>query len=71
MQKRAELDWVGCVLRDVITFLAENNMFDSASMLSAVAAHIEDERKRQKPDPTVVDVVHAELFRSTATRRVS
>lgn len=59
------------MLRDVITFLAENNMFDSSNMLSAAAAHIEDEMKRQKPDPTVVDVVHAELFRFTATRRVS
>lgn len=71
MKKRAELDWIGYVLRDVVTFLAENNMFDSAKMLSVAAAHIEHEMKRQKPYPPAVDVVHANVFKFPAGRRIS
>jgi hypothetical protein len=52
MQKRPELDWVGYVLRDVVTFLAENEMMQSAQMLAVAAAHIEHDIKRGKlPDP--------------------
>jgi hypothetical protein len=55
MQKRADADWVGYVLRDVVTFLAENEMMQSAQMLAVAAAHIEHDIKRGKlPDvPTV------------------
>ena len=49
MQQRAELDWVGYVLRDVVTFLAKNDMMDSAKMLAVAAAHIEHDMKRPKP----------------------
>lgn len=49
MQKRPELDWVGYVLRDVVTFLAENEMMQSAQMLAVAAAHIEHDMNRQKP----------------------
>lgn len=49
MQQREELDWVGYVLRDVVTFLAKNDMMDSAKMLAVAAAHIEHEMKREKP----------------------
>ena len=49
MQQRKELDWVGYVLRDVVTFLAKNDMMDSAKMLAVAAAHIEHDMKRQKP----------------------
>lgn len=63
MQQRAELDWVGYVLRDVVTFLAKNDMMDSAKMLAVAAAHIEHDMKRQKPpvaqptDPSPANVV--------------
>jgi hypothetical protein len=49
MQRRAELGWVGCVLRDVVTFLAKNDMLGSAKMLAVAAAHIEHDMKGQKP----------------------
>ena len=45
MQKRSELDWVGYVLRDVITFLADNELMQSAQMLAVAAAHIEHDMK--------------------------
>lgn len=55
MQKRPELDWVGYVLRDVVTFLAKNDMMDSATMLSVAAAYIEhDLKKRDAPAPRVM-----------------
>lgn len=55
MQKRSELDWVGYVLRDVVTFLAKNDMMDSATMLSVAAAHIEhDLKKRDAPASRVM-----------------
>jgi hypothetical protein len=51
MQKRADADWVGYVLRDVVTFLAENEMMQSAQMLAVAAAYIEHDMKRgPKPD---------------------
>lgn len=55
MQQREELDWVGNVLRDVVTFLAKNDMMDSAKMLAVAAAHIDHDMKRTKlvPQPTV------------------
>lgn len=50
MQQREELDWVGYVLRDVVTFLAKNDMMASAKMLADAAAHIEhDMKKRYAP----------------------
>jgi hypothetical protein len=51
MQQREELDWVGYVLRDVVTFLAKNDLMDSARMLAVAAAHIEHDMKREKPLP--------------------
>lgn len=57
MQKRPELDWVGYVLRDVVTFLAENEMMQSAQMLAVAAAHIEHDMKgRKRPQAPVVAV---------------
>lgn len=56
MRKRPELDWVGYVLRDVVTFLAENEMMQSAQMLAVAAAHIEHDMKSEKPSisrPTI------------------
>ncbi|WP_128515191.1 hypothetical protein [Tabrizicola thermarum] len=49
MQQREELDWVAEVLRDVITFLALNDMMESAKMLAIAAAHIEHNLNRPKP----------------------
>ena len=51
MQKRSELDWVGYVLRDVVTFLAENDMMQSAQMLAVAAAHIDHDMRRNCPVP--------------------
>jgi hypothetical protein len=51
MQKRADADWVGYVLRDVVTFLAENEMMQSAQMLAVAAAHIEHDMRRSRPVP--------------------
>lgn len=55
MQKRSDTDWVGYVLRDVVTFLAENDMMQSAQMLAVAAAHIEHDMKRGKK-PAVLEV---------------
>lgn len=55
MQKRPELEWVGYVLRDVVTFLADNEMMQSAQMLAVAAAHIEhDMKKHNAPPPQVM-----------------
>jgi hypothetical protein len=51
MQNRADADWVGYVLRDVVTFLAENEMMQSAQMLAVAAAHIEHDVRRSRPVP--------------------
>jgi hypothetical protein len=51
MQKRADADWVGYLLRDVVTFLAENEMMQSAQMLAVAAAHIEHDMRRSRPVP--------------------
>jgi hypothetical protein len=66
MQKRPELDWVGYVLRDVVTFLAENEMMQSAQMLAVAAAHIEHDMRRSKPvpQPTVVTPANVVMFPS-------
>jgi hypothetical protein len=57
MQQREELDWVGYVLRDVVTFLAKNDMMDSAKMLAVAAAHIEHDMKKAKPtQPATVEM---------------
>jgi hypothetical protein len=71
MQQRAELDWVGYVLRDVVTFLAKNDMMDSAKMLAVAAAHIEHDMKRQKPpvaQPTVLNPANVVRFPSPKRR---
>jgi len=72
MQNRPELDWVGYVLRDVVTFLAENEMMQSAKMLAVAAAHIEHDIKRSKPvsQPTVVTSVNVVMFPSQNRRLV-
>lgn len=49
MYERTELDWVGYVLRDVVTFLAENDMMQSAQMLAVAAAHIDHDLRRHTP----------------------
>lgn len=71
MQQRAELDWVGYVLRDVVTFLAKNDMMDSAKMLAVAAAHIEHDMKRPKPpvaQPTVQSPANVVKFPSSKRR---
>lgn len=73
MQKRPELDWVGYVLRDVVTFLAENEMMDSAKMLAVAAAHIEHDMKREKPpvpQPAVTSATNVVKFPSKKMRLV-
>jgi hypothetical protein len=49
MQKRPEQDWVAYVLRDVVIFLAENDMIQSAQMLAVAAAHIDHDMRRKSP----------------------
>lgn len=63
MQKRPELDWVGYVLRDVVTFLAENEMMQSAQLLAVAAAHIEHDMKGQQPVPQPTIFVHANVVK--------
>jgi hypothetical protein len=70
MQQREELDWVGSVLRDVVTFLAQNDMMDSANMLAVATAHIEHDMRREKPVPqtTVTPPVNVVMFPSRNRR---
>lgn len=72
MQKRADADWVGYVLRDVVTFLAENEMMQSAQMLAVAAAHIEHDMRRSKPvpQPTVTTSENVVRFPSQKRRLV-
>jgi hypothetical protein len=72
MQQREELDWVGYVLRDVVTFLAKNDMMDSAKMLAVAAAHIEHDMKKPKPlvpQPTITTPSNVVRFQSRKNRR--
>jgi hypothetical protein len=69
MQKRHEQDWVGNVLRDMVTFLAENEMMQSAQMLTIAAAQIEREMKRQKPVPQPNIIVEANVVRFPSRNR--
>jgi hypothetical protein len=72
MQQREELDWVGYVLRDVVTFLAKNDMMDSAKMLAVAAAHIEHDMKKAKPpvpQPTITPPSNVVRFQSRKRRR--
>ncbi len=57
MNERAEFDWIGYVLWDVVNFLAENDMMQSAQMLAVASAHIDhDLRSRtQAPQTARVD----------------
>lgn len=41
MHKRTDLDWVGYVLRDVISSLNEHDMKSTAQMLAVAAAYVE------------------------------
>ena len=73
MQKRSELDWVGYVLRDVITFLADNELMQSAQMLAVAAAHIEHDMTREKPQipqPTITTSENVVRFPSQKRRLV-
>ena len=73
MQQREELDWVGYVLRDVVTFLAKNDMMDSAKMLAVAAAHIEHDIRREKPpvsQPTITTSANVVRFPSHKRRLV-
>ncbi len=72
MQKRADADWVGYVLRDVVTFLAENEMMQSAQMLAVAAAHIEHDMRRSRPvpQPTVATPANVVMFPSQNRRLV-
>lgn len=63
MQKQPELDWVSYVLRDVITFLAENEMMQSARMLAIAAAHIEHDMKRPEPVPKATIAAEANVVK--------
>jgi hypothetical protein len=69
MQKRSDLDWVGYVLRDVVTFLAENDMMQSAQMLAVAAAHIEHDMKREKPVPQPAVAVSANVVMFKSQKR--
>jgi hypothetical protein len=68
MQKH-ERDWVGYVLRDVVTFLAENEMMQSAQMLAVAAAHIEHDIKRQRPVPLPAIGAAANVIRFPSRNR--
>jgi hypothetical protein len=72
MQKRADADWVGYVLRDVVTFLAENEMMQSAQMLAVAAAHIEHNMKRSRPvpQPTLTNSSNVVTFHSNKRHMV-
>ena len=73
MQKQADADWVGYVLRDVVTFLAENEMMQSAQMLAVAAAHIEHDMTREKPpvpQPTATTSENVVRFPSQKRRLV-
>jgi hypothetical protein len=70
MQKRVSSDWVGYVLRDVVTFLAENEMMQSAQMLAVAAAHIEHDLKREKtPEGPPVRVEGSKVVNFPVRRR--
>jgi hypothetical protein len=72
MQKRADADWVGYVLRDVVTFLAENEMMQSAQMLAVAAAHIEHDMRKSRPaqQPTVTTPSNVVTFQGRKRRLV-
>lgn len=69
MQKPLELEWVGYVLRDVVTFLAENEMMQSAQMLAVAAAHIEHDIKRNATAPPAVDTPKNNVVNFPTERR--
>jgi len=71
MQKRADENWVGYVLRDVVTFLVENEMMDSARMLAVAAAHIEHDLRRQALGPQATNVQHANVLAFPLRKRIA
>lgn len=70
MQKRSELDWVGYVLRDVVTFLAENDMMQSAQMLAVAAAHIDHDMRRNTAAPKMVHTPETNIVTFPGRKRV-
>lgn len=62
MQQKEELNWVGSVLGDVVTFLAQNDLMDSAKMLAIAAAHIEHDMRREKPVPQAIVTLPANVL---------
>lgn len=72
MQMTAEVDWVGFVLRDVVTFLAENDMMQSAQMLAVAAAHIDHDMRRQKqPEVRAVRVEDQKVVAFPIRQRIA
>lgn len=69
MQKQADADWVGYVLRDVVTFLAENEMMQSAQMLAVAAAHIELDMRRSNPVPQPTLTIPSNIVTFQARKR--
>lgn len=70
MQQQEELEWVGYVLRDVVNFLAKNDMMDSAKMLAVAAAHIKhDMRRQQQPVPKLSVAPHSNVVKFPGWRR--
>jgi hypothetical protein len=70
MQERKELDWVGYVLQDVITFLIENEMIDSAQMLAVAATHVDHDLKGRKPLLSMASKTETKILAFPAGRRV-
>ena len=69
MHERADLDWVEYVLRDVITFLAENEMMQSAQMLAVAAAHIEHDMKTRNAALQTTATTKTDVLAFLATSR--
>jgi hypothetical protein len=46
-----DCEWVSSVLSDVVEFLMQSQLTDSARMLIVAAAYIDHEMKRQKQAP--------------------
>jgi hypothetical protein len=49
MHEAKQFDWVSNVLQDVITFLTENNLEDSAQVLADALAFIELDLQKLAP----------------------
>lgn len=69
MYERSEMDWVDYVLRDIITFLAENEMMQSAQRLAVAAAHIEHDMKTRNSALEMTATTKSNVLAFPATRR--